>query len=367
MNQQWGFPAEQEIRGALFGCGQVSVYHLRAWQAVKNIRIVALANRTIEKAHILADQFGISREHVYSSHLDLLKNEDVDFVDIATAPDVHFLQVMDAAQYGRHILCQKPFAPTLAEANKMIRAADDAEVLFSINENWRWRSWYREIKSLLQSGSIDKPNYLYIRRHQNVTLPTNQGEDPALLAKQPYTRNLSRLILFEWGIHIVDVTRFLFEDALSLYASQKKVSQLFKGEDRIILHLNYPDLDALLDLSWGTITENDVSSPLEQVVIEGDDGSIQILPGNGGIIRLVKRDGISEQPAVRVSAEHAYQESYTRSHAHFIECLRSGSQPETNAHDNIKTLATVFAAYDSARTNQVIDLEKYFIEAGIHA
>ena len=56
MNKHWSYPADQELRGALFGCGQVSVYHMRAWRRIKHVRIVALANRTIDKAYSLADQ-----------------------------------------------------------------------------------------------------------------------------------------------------------------------------------------------------------------------------------------------------------------------------------------------------------------------
>ena len=110
------------FRGALLGCGHISPFHLRAWDRIEGVEIVALANRTVSKAEARAREFGIPLEHVYSDYRELLKNEELDFVDIATAPHIHRQQVEAAAARGFHVLCQKPFAPTLDDARAMMAA-----------------------------------------------------------------------------------------------------------------------------------------------------------------------------------------------------------------------------------------------------
>lgn len=160
--------ANQVLRGALLGCGHVAPFHLRAWACVEGAEIAALANRTVEKAYVLAREFSIPAEKVYSDYRDLLRQEELDFVDIATAPQVHRQQVEAAASHGKHVLCQEPFAPSLEDAYAMLDACEQAGVLFSINENWRWRRWYRSIKQLLDEGVIGRVrcllSYLCARR-----------------------------------------------------------------------------------------------------------------------------------------------------------------------------------------------------------
>ena len=277
-------------------------------------------------------------------------------MDIATAPDVHGQQVEAAAAHGLHVLCQKPFAPTLDDARAMIAACKRAGVLLSINENWRWRSWYREVKRLLDQGLVGSPRYMRIARHSNSTLLRPDGSLPPVFINQPYTKDMDRLILYEWGIHLIDVLRFLFGDVTSVYARMDKVSPLCNGEDRAHLTLGVGGVTGLIDISWATIDHQGRFSQLEQVTLEGDAGTIHLLPDEDDLLQITTKSGTQRRPAFDVTPEEAYQASYTAAQRHFVECLREGRSPETEANDNLKTLAATFAAYESAAKNQVVHL-----------
>jgi predicted dehydrogenase len=344
------------LRGALLGCGHIAPFHLRAWAEIEGVEIVALANRTIGRAEARAREFGIPLSHVYSDYRDLLENEQLDFVDIATAPDIHRRQVEAAAVHGLQVLCQKPFAPTLDDARAMIGACGRAGVLFSINENWRWRSWYRELKRLLDGGVVGRPHYIRIARHSNVTLPRPDGSLPPLFVNQSYTLEMDRLILYEWGIHLIDVLRFLLGEVTSVYARMERVSPVCKGEDRAHLTLEVGGVTGLIDISWATLDREERFSQLERVTLEGDAGTVHLLPDEDDTLQITTADGVGRWPAFDVSPEAAYQASYTAAQRHFIQCLREGQSPETEASDNLKTLAATFAAYESAAKNQVIHL-----------
>ncbi len=113
---------------------------------------------------------------------------------------------------------------------------------------------------------------------------------------------------------------------------------------------------------------------LEDVVIEGDLGSIALVPnrGDGDLIRIVRRlpeerIPVDQQrpwspvtttviPAHDGDVAAAYQASYDAAHAHFADCLRTGQLPETHAEDNMKTLRAVLAAYESVAENRVITI-----------
>jgi predicted dehydrogenase len=349
-----------ELRGALLGCGQVSQYHLRAWAQIEGVRIVALYNRTRDKAEARAREFSIPGDHVHTNYRELLARETLDFVDVASAPQAHRPQVEAAAAYGLHVLCQKPLALSLEDTQAMIEACDRARVLFAANENWRWRAWYRELKKLLDQRTIGQVRYARFVKHRNITLPGTEGGLPVLAREQPYTTDLEKLIVLEWGTHLVDVVRFLFGEIRSAYARLKKVSLYFKGEDRALIVLDVKGVDVLLDLSWATldeqIHETGPDTQLEQVIVEGDEGTITLSPKQSDPLRISIRDHSWTRPRIWTSGKMAYQDSYTAAHRHFIECLRTGMTPETVAHDNLKTLQATFAVYESAAKNQVIHL-----------
>jgi predicted dehydrogenase len=343
------------LRGALLGCGHVSPFHLKAWSRIPEVKIIALANRTFEKAENRAREFGISLDHVYSDYEELLDKEDLDFVDIATAPHIHRQQVEAAAQRGLHVLCQKPFAPTLEDAKAMIKICQQAKVLFSINENWRWRSWYREIKQMLDKDLIGLPCYIRFERHYSATLPLSDGSIPVVFRNQPYMQKMKHLIVYEWGVHLIDVLRFFFGEVNSVYARLEKVSNICAGEDRALITLDVGGVTCLIDISWATVPGDERISQLERVVIEGDKGTIELLPHQGDLLRLATKETCWEKPAFSSKPEEAYQESYNAAQQHFIECLINGINPETEASDNYKTLAATFAIYESSVKNQVVN------------
>jgi predicted dehydrogenase len=366
---------DRVFRGALVGAGSIAPYHLTAWSHTPGVEIVAICNRTVEKALTLAQRFGIGLDHVYDDLEMMLSSErGLDFVDIATAPDLHRSHVEIATKHGLNILCQKPFAPSLDDACAMIDACKRAGVLLSINENWRWRGWYRSVQDLLSEEAIGKLRYVRMAAHRNVTLELPGDGEPALLMRQPFTRSMTRLIVFEWGIHLIDTLRMLLSEPSWVHAQMARVSPYVAGEDRALMTFGFGDIVASVDLSWATIGADELPTMLEEVVFEGDLGTIALVPnrGDGDLIRIVRRLPENRLPTdearpwspvtTTVMPAHdgdiaaAYQASYDDAHSHFVECLRNDRLPETNAEDNLKTLRAVFAAYESAAEGRVISI-----------
>jgi len=345
-----------KFRGALLGCGQVSKHHLTAWNCIDEVEIVALYNRTVSKAVARANEFGIPVDKVYSDFIELLNTEEIDFVDIATAPEAHHEQVLAAAEAGKHILCQKPLALTLDEVTEMISACKKADVLFMVNENWRWRSRYRELKRLLSKEIIGQPRQIRVTMYSDICLPSLNGEPPPLALKQPYTAELNKLIVFEWGIHIIDVLRFLFGEVRSVFARMEKTDNYFKGEDRALMVLDVEQVMAVVDISWASPVVKRPSS--ESIYVEGEKGSIVFVHDNQGTLLVQTRDGVELRckSMPHSTPESDYQDSYTAAQRHFVNCLISGKVPETEASDNRHTLLAAFAAYESASRKQVVYL-----------
>jgi D-apiose dehydrogenase len=365
----------QPLRAALLGTGSIAPYHLTAWQRAPGVEIVALYNRTVDKAHALAERYGIGHEHVYGAVDALLAAEPgLDFVDIALAPDLHRAAVEAAAARGLHVFCQKPLAPSLDDAEAMLAACQRAGVLLSVNENWRWRAWYRQVKQILEAGTLGRLRYARIASHRNVTLGLPDGTLPGLLVHQAYTGAMPRLLVYEWGIHLIDTLRLLLGEPQWVHAHMAKVTDKFAGEDRALMTFGFGEVAASIDISWATYAPHDLPSLLEEVQIEGDAGSLALIPnqGSGDMLRLVVPLPPERVPVNRerpwspvmttAQAVHdgdvaaAYQASYDAAHQHFAACLRAGRLPETHAGDNLHTLRAMFAAYQSAAEKRVVAL-----------
>ena len=139
---------------ALLGAGYAGTIQLEGWRRVPNTRVVGVWNRTSDRADALASRFGVPA----FDNLDaLLNHREVVAVDIATAVETHREYALRAAAAGKHVLCQKPLAPNLGEAAEIVRGCEASGVRLMVNENWRWRPWYRAVRRELDRGTLGRP------------------------------------------------------------------------------------------------------------------------------------------------------------------------------------------------------------------
>ena len=126
----------QEIGVCLIGCGNVSVPHLNAYQHLPQAKIIACCDVNKEVAVKRAKQFGINT--IYEDYYDALKDNRVDMVDICVPARFHAQTAIDSMEAGKHVLCEKPMATTVPEADKMIKAANNNEVHLMIGQSTRY-------------------------------------------------------------------------------------------------------------------------------------------------------------------------------------------------------------------------------------
>jgi predicted dehydrogenase len=275
-----------------------------------------------------------------------------DFVDIATRPSSHFELIRTAAQQGIAVLCQKPLAASLLEAREMVETCRKHSVPFMVNENWRFRPWFRCIKRLLDQGEVGAPYFARFIRRNLRTLPQPRFEN------QPYFIEMERFIIYESCIHYIDTFRFLLGEIESIYCQTKKIGPSQAGEDLTVLMLNFAPNQSgqsplgLVDANWCSQPDWQYSLA-DDFRLEAKDATV-ITKGDG-VVHLLRNDG-EKSSQVTVDPAAGYKESFRATQAHFACSLLEKSDFETSAQDNLKTLAAVFAAYESAEKKQLITL-----------
>lgn len=335
------------LKFAILGTGFWANYQLPAWQEVGGVECVALYNRTRSKAEKVAQRFGVPR--VYDDAEAMLANEQLDFVDVITDVDTHEKFTRLAAQHRLPVICQKPMAPALAIAESMVQACNDAGVPYFIHENWRWQTPLRAMKHALDTGVIGTPFRARIDMISGFSVFKNQ----------PFLAELEQFIITDLGSHTLDVARWLFGEARSLYCQTRRVHPNIKGEDMATMVMDMAGKTTVtVNMAYAeNFLEHD-RFPETYVFVEGDKGSMELGPDYW--LRTTTEAGTHSRrvPPPRYAwADPAYDvahASIAACNANLLQALKGEGQAETTGDDNIKTVRLVFASYDSAAKNEVV-------------
>ncbi|MBM7567615.1 Gfo/Idh/MocA family protein [Paenibacillus sacheonensis] len=327
----------------LVGMGYWSDVHFRAWLSVPNVRIAAIVDRNPPKLAKKAALYGLSEDQLFTTLPAALEAAEIDIVDVITRPDSHLQMTETAARAGKHVLCQKPFAPTIAECERMVAICEEEGVRLMVAEGWRWQGHYLAMKRVLDSGVLGGVSYAKVSAKWFFS---PRWDDPAKMT-QPYFREMDRLLLYEMGPHYIDSYRSLFGDPEGVTAVVKRVSPHIKGDDLAILILHHPGMTGMIEASWaarefrdGGYNQPDGENLMEYVVIEGSEATLRLTAD--GELFLLRTDGSVE----RVPREpEEFQQSHNRLHRHFVAGLESGAPFATSGEEYMKTMRIIEKAY----------------------
>jgi D-apiose dehydrogenase len=338
------------LRGALIGCGFFAINHLHGWRDAKGAQIVAICDRSEERLKIAGDQFEIAAR--YTDAAQMLANEKLDFVDIATTAPSHRMLAEMAAGLGLAVICQKPLAPRLDDAKAIVDACSKADVPLMVHENFRWQSPIQKVKRVLETGTIGEVFWGRVSFRSSYDV----------FSGQPYLAEGERFIVEDLGIHALDIARFLFGDANAVSAVIKRVNPKIKGEDVATILLDHGDgVASVVDCSYATQGEQELF-PQTLLEIDGGKGSLRL---NANYQLTVTTSGRTTQtdvspPLLPWASRpwHNIQESVALIEQHWVDCLREGREPLTSGRDNLKTFALVEAVYQSAAQARMVSLRE---------
>ena len=377
------FTARPTLRGAVIGCGWFAMNHLHAWKAIDGVDIVALcdpdAARVAEARHVCGN---VASGACFDDAAQLVARAPeigLDFVDIVTTAEHHLPLVELAAGAGLATICQKPMAPTMSEAEAMVRACDRAAVPLMIHENWRWQSGTRALRDLVASGRLGKPFFCQV----SFRTPYDVYRD------QPYLAEGERFIIEDLGVHLLDCARCFMGEVASLRCQTQRVNPAIVGEDvATILMEHESGGSSIVDCSYATAHTPD-PFPRTWIQLEGDkatarlglDFSVTVFDHSASGSGAAEPEFVTVPPVQHpwsAAPGEAIQDSVVNIQQHWVQCLRGDSaghdrgggaggsfdgryasavEPETSGRDNLRTLALVEAAYLSAASGSVVQLD----------
>ncbi|WP_167138115.1 Gfo/Idh/MocA family oxidoreductase [Diaminobutyricimonas sp. TR449] len=351
----------EPTRIALVGAGHVSQYHLGAWADLPGTQVVAVIDPDRDRADTRARDFGIPA--AFATIDEALENVAVDVLDIATPPSTHADLLQHA--FDRHLdaICQKPLCADFDGAVAVARRAREATSLVMVNDNWRYRSWYRQLKDLVDGGGLGTIFHVSSSARFAGTIRSSAHPDvPFSLARQPYFAELDRFLLLESAIHQIDALRSVLGTPTTVHARGHSIAPGIAGEDVVTLMLGYDRATAVIDRSYASHSIESAPVLSEHFRIEGTEGTATI--DQNGTLTVVRDAPGGRQVETYPAEPRAYEQSYATAFQHFIDA-RSGLVPlESTINDALGTLAVVFAAYDSMTSDETVRIADFAARHG---
>ena len=344
---------QRPVRMAIVGCGWAGARHARACEQC-GVEVRWAVDMDLGRAATLAALLG-GAPCTSADYGPAFDDPDVDAVDICLPHNLHAPVAVEAAQAGKHILCEKPIADTLEAADQMIGTAERAGVVLMIAENERFSPPYRKMHNLLQQGVIGQPALVQRTRECYLTRSFMEERRWFLDAKAA-----AGGVMMSGGVHDFETLRMLIGEVESVYALRARQRFLeMEGDDTSVALVRFRNgVVGTLVESFVVKSLTTASGPeVHTLRVDGDLGSLAV--EDGQTIRLFseREDWRLGERLVQHEIAVPGQDTFALEIAHFVQCVRTGETPITSGRSQRRPLEIVLAAYRSMATGQPVTLD----------
>jgi predicted dehydrogenase len=355
-----GHVGRRPLRVGLVGAGGIAAMHLSAFRAYPaELELVAVCDVVEESARRRADEAGI--DAVYTDPYEMLRDADLDAIDICATHDQHAPIAIAAAESGRHVLVEKPMACTPKECREMVAASDQAGVTLMAGQYLRFLPTWVAAREAIRAG------HLGTVRAIRIDLMTDYTTSYPLGHWIYDGKRAGGGTVISSAVHLIDIARFLVGEAASVTGTvlTTRPDRFSNGaEDYAAATIVYEN-GVLGQLFSSSATP---APPWQwRTTVFGDGGTIDVVGPFGPATLSTKTAGVGEptpdEPVLVLGAPAASGEfwdvarqGFADQLLHFAECCRTGAEPLTSGRDNLRTMDTVFGIYESSRIGAPVSL-----------
>jgi predicted dehydrogenase len=334
---------------AVVGCG-IGRLHLAEGYAAHpdKFRVAALCDIDAEKLAATADEFGIPDR--YADFAALLADPDIDIVDICTPPGLHVPQALAALAAGKHVICEKPIAGSLADVDRLIAADAASPTHVMPIFQYRWGEGYDKARAIVAAGLAGKPFV--------ATVETHWLRDAAYFAVPWRGKFATELggTLMTHAIHIHDLLCGLMGPVKSVYARLATRVNPIEVEDCVAASLEMAS-GALATLSCTLGSVKQVSRMrlcFENVTFES--GTEPYSPGDDPWTIIPANDAVAERIAAVLAARPSVKRRFAGQLGAYHTSLVAGAPPPVTLADARRSIELATALYTSGQTGAAVTL-----------
>ncbi|MBU0951330.1 MAG: Gfo/Idh/MocA family oxidoreductase [Elusimicrobia bacterium] len=319
-----------------------------------NAKLVAVMDIDAVKAKAVAEKYKVK---YYTDEKDLLSDNEVEAVYIATPTYLHCSQASLAAEKGKHILCEKPMAITLGEARQIIDVCKKNKVNFSLGYMMRFHAHHQKIKELIKQGLLGQ--LVMARAQLSCWYPPIEGawrQDPELGGGGA---------LIDMGSHCIDLLEMFIGRVKEVSCFVGNLTHKYPVEDTANVLLKFENgAQGAVDNCFN-IPDASAKNILEIYGTKGSilaKGTIGQMPGGEAMVYL-EGDGKkynAQQQRVIADGEKIEVEPvnmYKAEIEHFSDCIENNKAPAITPEEWLHNLEICLAAYESAKTGKAVKIK----------
>jgi predicted dehydrogenase len=300
----------KKVNVGVIGTGFIGPAHIEALRRLNMIDVVALADIDDEVAQSKTAMLGV--EQAYGDYKELLKNEDIQSVHICTPNYLHYDMVKEALAAGKHVVCEKPLAVSVKEAEELVELAEQKGLVNAVHFNVRYYPLMRQVKMMVKNGDVGEifaihgsylQDWLFFPTDYNWRLePSLSGQSRAVADIGSHWMDLIEYIS---GLKITEV----FADFATFHKIRKKplkpvetyAGKVLQPEDYADISINTEDYATVLfkfkNDARGVMTVNQVAAGRKNRIYFELDGSKEAIAWESespNHLWIGKRDGNNE-------------------------------------------------------------------------
>ncbi|WP_067924962.1 Gfo/Idh/MocA family protein [Alicyclobacillus shizuokensis] len=324
------------------GVGILSFAHMHAYtyadilRRMPSVRIQAVADFDEERGRAAQARFGGA---FYQDYQALLTRDDIEAVIVCSENSRHAEMVIAAAQAHKHVLCEKPMATRVEDAQRMIETCRQHGVKLQIAFPVRYCSPLRRLKQTVDAGRLGR--IVAIRG-------TNHGQNPGgWFVERQWSGGGA---VMDHTVHVVDIMRWL---------THSEVREVYAEIDTRFYDIETDDCGLLmLEFDNGVFASHDPSWSRPQTYPTWGDVTLEVV-GTEGITRV---DALAQHLNVYQDQEGRYQHVFFGDSmdagllTDFVACVRTDKEPFISGEDGLRALEVTLAAYESAQSGRPVRL-----------
>jgi predicted dehydrogenase len=329
------FPPGYRPGLGLVGCGDIArSWHLPAY-AEYGVDVVGVYDPAPEATDGIRERFPFVR-CVFSSLDELLADDEIEIVDVATRPDIRPELIRRAIDAGKHVLAQKPLALEVDAAKSLVDEAEDRGVKVAVNQNGRWSPPWRIATLLIEQGAIGE-----------VVAVTHLHDRPLPPLVGTHFDELEHFVIYDYFVHWIDICRCWFagntvETVRALDHRTPDQPDETKSPWAAWVAIQYADGASALIRNVGEARTKRPSCPFW---VHGTEGTIRGSVLLGSDFVELERDGVTD----RYTLEGAwYPDGFAGALGELVTAIAEDREPFNSARHNLLTLAMTLAACRSA-------------------
>ena len=383
---------EEILRVGMVGLGMVARAHVKGYESHPMARLAAVCDLAEEQAKRFAADHG--NADVYTSYEEMIKEADLDVVDIGTPTFMHIPVAVAAAKAGKHVHCEKPFCRSIGEGLEACRAAAENGVKIVVGETYVFHASHVKARELIEAGEIGKPLQIRQRkaswkrkgqrrqpsRRQNATEGWRGDAEQSGGGDYPW--------VFDHAVHFFAAAEYFMLDLAitEVYSvpgtrriqPDSELSQASTSVPRLdvpIITFRFEDSDC-----QGVWTSAEKQSGKFDFMhgfstqIVGEKGMIEVLGEGGGNLIW---NGQQEHLVLHLEGKETqcfrfdeggddiwdsdiayYSQGHINQIHHLIECILKDEDPRYTGEDGTHAVACTLAAIHSAREGRPVKLEE---------